>query len=448
MFSKNYIENYKINLKLAYPIMLGQVGHILTGIADSVMVGQISAEHLAAGSIGHSIYIVFFIIGLGIATGITPLVGVAYGEKNYRECGNYFKNGLLAVLIIGLFMMLVMLLCVPLLIYLGQPPEVIILAKSYYIISALSMVPSMLFVAMKQFTEGITLTKPAMVASIVFNLVNVGLNYLLIYGTFGFPRLELDGAAWASFIARTGMGLSLVIYVFYNPKFRKYLDKLNWKKYSVYHIKRILKLGLPISLQFLLEVASFTFGAIMMGWIGSVALASHQIAISIAGFTYLAASGIGSAATIRISNLLGERRISELKVSGNASFALVLLWMGVAALLLIILRYIIPSLYVSEREVIELSASLFIVAAFFQIFDGVQVTALGALRGLNDVRIPTLISLISYWIIALPVGYMFAFVLNIGAVGIWLGYLSGLIIAAILLYLRFRKMLRGYEIVG
>ncbi|MBX3044068.1 MAG: MATE family efflux transporter [Candidatus Kapabacteria bacterium] len=443
MLSKPYIENYKINLSLAYPIMLGQVGHILTGIADSIMVGNISAEHLAAGALGHSIYIVFFILGLGIATGITPLVGIAYGEKNYRECGVYFKNGLLSVMVIGLIMMLLMIASVPLLDYIGQAPEVIKLAKSYYVISSLSLIPSMLFVSFKQFTEGITLTKPAMYASIVFNLVNVFLNYIFIYGNFGFPRMELDGAGWASLIARTGMGLSLVFYVFFNPDFKIYTDKLDWKKYSINHIKRILKLGLPISLQFLLEVGSFTFGALMMGWLGSNELAAHQIAISIAGFTYLAASGIGSAATIRLSNLLGERKIGELKVSGNASLVLVLIWMSIAAVLMILLRYHLPSLYVSELPVIELTASLFIVAAFFQIFDGVQVTALGALRGIKDVRVPTFISLLSYWIIALPVGYILAFTFELGAVGIWLGYLSGLFIAAILLFFRFRKLIKS-----
>lgn len=423
--------------------MLGQVGHILTGIADSIMVGNISAEHLAAGSLGHSIYIVFFIIGLGIATGITPLVGISYGERNFKECAEYFKNGFIAVMLIGFAMMLLMLLSVPFLKYMGQPDEVIALAKSYYIVSSFSLVPSMLFVVFKQFIEGITLTKPAMVSSVVFNLLNIFLNYLLIYGNLGFPRLELDGAAWASFIARTGMGLSLVFYVFFNPKFRIYLDKINWRKYSIYHIKKVLKLGLPISLQFLLEVASFTFGAIMMGWLGSNELAAHQIAINIAGFTYLAASGIASAATIRISNLYGEKRYDQLKISSNASFVLVLLWMGAAAFLLIILRYKIPEFYVSEIDVINLAAMLFIVAAFFQIFDGAQVTALGALRGLEDVKIPTGISLVSYWFIALPVGYLIGFTFDVGAVGVWLGYLSGLFIAAILLYLRLSQKLNS-----
>lgn len=421
--------------------MLGQVGHVLTGIADSIMVGKISASHLAAASLGHSIYIVFFIIGLGIATGITPLVGIAYGEKNYKECGTYLKNGMLTVMLIGFVLTISMLLGAFFLPYLGQSPEVIELAYSYYIISSFSLIPSMLFVAMKQFTEGITLTKPAMVASIVFNLVNVVLNYLLIYGNFGFPRLELDGAAWASMIARSGMGLSLLFYVFYNPKFNIYTNNLNWKKFSINHIKRIMKLGFPISLQLVLEVASFSFGALMMGWISPVALASHQIAISIAGFTYLAASGIGSAATIRLSNLYGEKRFNELRVSANASYALVILWMSIAAILLISLRYWLPSVFVNEPDVIELSASLLIVAAFFQLFDGIQVTALGALRGIEDVKMPTLITVISYWIISLPIGYLLGFVFNLGALGVWLGYLCGLSIAALLLYLRFRKII-------
>jgi MATE family multidrug resistance protein len=441
MLIKSYLENFKINLNLAYPIMLGQVGHIMTGIADSIMVGQISSDHLAAGSLGHSIYIVFFIFGLGIATGITPLVGVAYGEKNYRECGNYLKNGLISVLIVGILTMILMLLLLPLLDNIGQPESVIKLAKPYYIISAYSIIPSMLFVGMKQFTEGITLTKPAMSASIVFNLLNIILNYVMINGYYGFPRMELEGAAWSTFIAKTGMGISLLLYVFYHPKFKIYLDNLNWKKYSLLRIKKIFNLGFPISFQFLLEVGAFSFGAIMMGWLGSDALASHQIAISIAGFTYLAASGIASAATIRISNLYGEGKKNELKMSGDASLILVLIWMTIAAILLISLRYVIPSLYVEEQSVIELSAGLLIIAAIFQIFDGVQVTALGALRGLEDVKIPTIIAMISYWFIALPVGYVLAIIFDIGPLGVWMGYLSGLIVAAILLFNRYRKLI-------
>jgi MATE family multidrug resistance protein len=443
VLSKEYLKNYRINFRLAYPIMLGQVGHILTGIADNIMVGHISSEHLAAGSLGHSIYIIFFIIGLGLATGITPLVGIAYGEKNHKECSHYLKNGLVSIMFTGLVMTVLMLLMAPLLHYIGQSESVISLAYPYYIISSLSLIPSMLFTAMKQFTEGIALTKPAMTASILFNLVNVFLNYLLIYGNYGFPRLELEGAAWASFIARAGMGIYLLIYVFGNRKFNIYTKGINWKRYSYLHISRIFKLGLPISVQFLLEVAAFSAGALLMGMISPQALASHQIAISIATFTYLAASGIASAVTIRLSNLLGKGKYDELKNSGYSSFIMVLFWMGFSALLLISLRHILPSLFVSEQDVIELSANLLIIAAFFQIFDGTQVTAMGALRGLKDVRIPAMIGLFSYWILALPLGYVFAFVFNLGAEGIWYGYLVGLILAALLLYIRFLKVLKN-----
>jgi MATE family multidrug resistance protein len=429
-------------MQLAYPIMLGQVGHIITGIADSIMVGNISASHLAASSLGHSIYIIFFIIGLGIATGITPLVGISYGEKNYKECGEYFKNGLISVLFIGILLMFIMILTVPLLQFLGQPPEVIDLAKPYYLISAYSLPFSILFVIMKQFTEGVGITKPAMVSSIVFNLLNILLNYLLIYGNFGFPRLELEGAAWATFISRVGMGFSLIIYVYYSDKFKLYLKKINWKKYSINHIKRIMTLGLPISMQFLLEVASFSMGAIMCGWVSSLALASHQIAISIAGFTYLAASGIGSAATIMVSKLKGERNYRELNDSANASFILVLIWMSICAVLIIVFRYIIAGFYVVETEVINLSANLLIIAAFFQLFDGLQVTALGALRGIEDVKIPTIAALISYWIISLPIGYFVGIYLGYGAEGVWFGFLIGLISAAILLIYRFKYLIK------
>lgn len=426
--------------------MLGQVGHILTGIADSVMVGNISADHLAASSLGHSIYIVFFIIGLGIATGITPLIGIAFGEKNTRECSILMRNGLLLVVLIGVILSLVMIATTPLLGYLGQSENVVKLATPYYLIASISLIPSMLFVGSKQLIEGTGLTKPSMNASIVFNILNIILNYLLIYGNYGFPRLELEGAAWATLISRIGMGVSLFVYIMYSKKFKIYRSyKLN-RFLSISHIQKILTIGFPISLQFLLEVASFSFGAIMSGWINPESLAAHQVALSIAAFTYLAASGIASAATIRISHLNGEKKFLELKKSAISSYLLVLVWMSFCAILMVIFRFPLAELFVTEIDVIKISATLLIIAAVFQLFDGLQVTSLGILRGLEDVKLPTIIAMISYWLISLPVGYALGILFRMGVAGVWLGFLVGLISAASLLFLRYLKLIKKLSV--
>ncbi len=440
-FLKNYKKNINDNIQLAFPIMLGQVGHIIAGIVDSIMVGHISANHLAAGSFANSIYIIYFIFGLGIATGLTPLVGISYGEKKYKECGEYFKNGISSIMIIGFVLMIIMILTVHLLPFLGQSPIVVELAKPYFLISAYSLPFSILFSIIKQFTEGLGNTRPAMFSSIIFNILNVILNYLLIYGHYGFPRLELEGAAWATFIARFGMGFSLLFYVKLSKNYKIYLQKINWKLYSINHIKKIFALGIPISVQFILEVASFSMGAIICGFVSPQALAAHQIAMSIASFTYLAASGIASAATISVSNYKGERNFLQLNRSVKASFVLVIIWMSMSALILIIFRYTISEFYVNEYDVIHLATNLLLIASFFQLFDGIQVTALGNLRGIEDVKMPTIISLISYWIISLPIGYVLGIVLKFGAVGIWYGFLIGLIFAAILLIIRLKYLL-------
>lgn len=442
MFSKDYRNHYKINIKLAYPIIIGQVGHIMTGIADSIMVGQVGSEYLAAASFAHNIFIMFFVFGVGVSTGLTPLVGVAKGQNNSRECGRLLSNGTILGIFAGMALTAIILAVYPFLKYMGQTDVVLQLAQPYYIITAFSMFPGMLFLTFKQFTEGLSLTKPAMFFSISGNLLNIVLNYFLIYGVWIFPRLELDGAGYATLIARLYMGLAFGYYVFSNTLFKGYIKHFGDKLISRKRIIAILKLGIPIGFQLILEIASFSFGAIMIGWLGAYPLAAHQIAISLAATTYLAAGGLASAATIRLSTLIGAGKFEEMRRAGFSTFLMAAMFMFVTAILFILLRNYLPLIFVNEREVIELASGLIIIASLFQMFDGTQVVGLGALRGLKDVKIPTLTALMAYWCVGIPTGYTLAFVFGYGAYGVWIGYLVGLGTAAVLLFFRFVKVSR------
>ena len=436
MFSKSYRNNYTINLKLAYPIMLGQAGHMIAGIADSIMCGQLGSNELAAVSLANSVFIMFFIIGIGFAIGITPLVGTAYGEKNLKRCGEIYKTGIPANLLLGLALTAVTYSATFLFDYLGQDPKVVKLAIPYYEIVLYSMLPYMLFLNGKQFLEGLSITFPTMMISLLCNLENVVLNYLLIFGEFGFPRMELEGAALATTISRLTMAIAVVLYIYFKKDFASFTHHLNWRKYSKEIFVKIFKYGLPTAAQHLTEVWAFAFGAIMAGWFGAKALAAHQIAMSLASLTFMAATGLASTATIRLSNLLGEKKFSELKTSYMSNYILVTAFMLIGAAIYILFGRELASIYVADEQVMAIAVNLLIITGLFEIFDGMQVVGLGALRGLHDVKFPTFVAFTSYWIVMLPASYFLSVTFSLGVIGVWLGYLIGLILAAFILYFR------------
>jgi MATE family multidrug resistance protein len=276
-----------------------------------------------------------------------------------------------------------------------------------------------------------------MIITIGSNLLNVLLNYLMIFGHWGFPKMGFMGSCWASFISRVIMALSMFLYVYYNKHFKKYWLDFSFKNYSSDLTKKILTIGVPSGLQWVFEIGAFSFAIIMIGWISPQAQAAHQIAISLAAVTYMMASGLSAATSVRVGNQLGIKSTKGIRISAFSSFILVLVFMSIAAVFFIIFRNILPSLFNEDNEVISVAASLMIIAAFFQFSDGVQVVALGALRGVKDVKIPTIITLVAYWIIGLPMSYVLGFVLKLGVQGVWYGLSLGLLSAALLLFLRF-----------
>jgi len=419
--------------------MLSQLGQVLVGVADSLMVGQLGAVPLAAASLANVIFHIIMVFGLGVSLAVTPLVAAADGAKNKTRITEFFSNGLLVNIVLGITMALAVVVCTPVLYYLDQPELVVTLAIPYLQIITVALVPYMIFQSFRQFAEGMGNTRQAMYITLFGNGLNIFLNYLLIYGKLGFPELGLNGAGWATLIARTVMAVMMGSYIYFSSSFREFRAGFSFSLVSGKVIQRILKVGIPAGLQFVFEVSAFGFAAIMMGWLGTQTLAAHQIAINLASISYMMATGIASAATIRVGNQLGRADIVNLRSAGNACFIMVTIFMGTAAIIFIGFRNFFPGLYIDNGDVIEIASNLLVVAAFFQISDGVQVVGMGALRGIEDVRIPTLIAVTAYWVVGLPSGYWLTFTLGMGATGIWYGLFIGLTLAAVLLYFRFRQ---------
>lgn len=430
-------KHYWPNIKLATPVVLAQAGQMLVNLADTVMVGKVGTIPLAAASFANSIFINVLVFGIGLSFAITPLVGKAYGAKDKAQCSYWFKQGIYANLIIAIVLTLLAGAIVFVMPFMGQDEVVVKEAIPYFLLLVLSIVPLQIFNSYKQFAEGLSNTRIAMLITIGGNVLNVALNFVFIYGLLGAPALGLFGAGIGTLISRVMMAVAFAWLSRILSLFKTYRGK-DLSAFSKEAFMKIWRLGLPIGLQFVIEVFAFSMGSIMIGWINPVSLAAHQIVLSIASLTYMMSSGLASATTIKVSIFRGKKEYSAIKNSAFASVHIVILFMSLTAVLFLSLRYVLPSLFIDEKEVIEVAAGLMLVAGLFQIFDGVQVVALGILRGLEDVLMPVIGAGIAYWLISLPVGYLAAFVFNFGPMGIWIGYLVGLASAGLFLLLRFR----------
>lgn len=424
-------------IKLAYPVSIGQLGHILLGIEDSLMVGRVGAVPLAASSLVNGLVFLIVVFGLGMSLAITPLVAIAHGRNDDQECDRIFGNGLILNTVFAFLLLTLTYLFADLIVYLNQTEAVANAAVSYARIISFSIVPFMIFLSFKQFMEGLSLTKPAMYATILANGVNIFVNWLLIYGNWGFPALGLDGAGYATLVTRCTLALSLLIYLLASRRF-EHFNLLRLKgKLQTKIMEQLLKIGIPTGLQHFFEVGAFSASAIMIGWLGSKPLAAHQIALSMASVSFMMILGISTAGTIRVGNALGRENLVNVRKSGFLAIGFGALVMSLFGIIFILFKAYLPRLFISETEVIAIAANLLIVAAFFQISDGVQAVGLGVLRGIKDVRIPMGISFLAYWIIGLPVGYMLGFHIGMGVTGIWIGLLVGLTVAAFFFVVRF-----------
>lgn len=435
----SYKEDFSANLKLAFPIMTGQLGQVLVNMTDNLMVGRLGADALAAVSVANAIFIIFMVLGMGISFALPPLVSEADGARLYQNISRYFKHSLILNIFFALICGLLIILSIPVLWHLGQDPAIIPLAIPYLEITAWSLLPLMVFQTLRCYSDGMSDTLRPMYAIIIGNIVNIILNYGLIYGNLGLPEMGVSGAAMASLLARIVMIALLLYFIKQRSRLWIHIVRAHYLKYKNEIFKKLLYLGVPTSMQGFFEVTAFSGAALIMGMVGKNQQAAHQIAINLASITFLMCSGIGIAATIRVGNQLGKKDHTSMRNAGISSIILVAMIMACMAILFILFRHFLPTLYIDDVVVINYASTLLILAAIFQIPDGVQVTALGALRGIQDVKVPMVITFISYWICGIPISYFAAITLKYEHVGVWIGLIIGLTVSAVLLTVRFLR---------
>ena len=420
--------------------MIAQAGQMVVQFADNIMVGHLGTEELAGVSFAGNIMLIGFVFFICFSHGATPFIGQSFGKGNTREVLKWFKHSHYLNMAVGGLTILLMVLVVPFMDHMGQDPSILVYAREYYWISLASIIPAIFFFTIKNFSEGIGITKYAMYITLLTNLVNIFLNWLLIYGKWGLPQMGVAGAATATLISRI---LCLAIFSYIIGKLPVYTaftkikerGKLEWSAF-----KQLISTSLPIGLQGLFEVTSFSLCAIMAGWISKEAIAGYQITNIMCTLSFLIAEGLGVAATINVSHSFGQGNIAAARKSGFAATHLAIIFMGIAGILYTLFRKQIPYIFTDDPAVAGFASGMLIIAALFQIFDATQMAGFAALRGLKDVKIPFLYSFTAYYIIGLPSAYAITFMLDAGANGIWIGLALGLLTVAILSQIRFGKL--------
>ena len=452
-----YWPFYKRNLKVAFPVMLTQLGAALVGLADSIMVGHYGTTDLAAVSFSNALFFTVMVFAMGALMGVTPLVGNARGrlEKlmqqgtteeeiahKHEQITSYLANGLVFTGLMCILSLALLVPCIPYLDAFGQEPEVIASARPYYILIVLSIVPFLLFSFSKQFLEGLGNTLVAMLITLGCNLLNILFNWVFIFGHWGFEPMGAEGAGWATLIARSLMPVCFFVAMCVKADWRQYIVLLKGRLITRREIEHLISIGTPIGLQSFAEAFLFTASFVIIGWISKEALAAHHIANQMADLTFMLALGIGSATTIRVSYQLGKGDIQAVKMASRASVHLCLLMNTIGAAIMIFGRNIIPYIFTEDQEVIPIASSLLIIAGTFQYADGLQCIGAAMLRGIQDVRAPMRIALFSYIGIALPLGLALTFPVGWGAQGMWIAFVIALAIPAVLFHIRFHKQLK------
>jgi multidrug resistance protein, MATE family len=429
-------------IRLAWPLIITQVGHIITGMVDNIFLGQIGTTEQAAGILCNNLYVLLLVFSIGMSYAATPLVTNAHEQNDNLKKASLFKNSFFLNFIVSILCFLVLFLGSGMLRYMQQPVNVVILAIPFFDVLILSIIPLSVFFTCKQYCEGLSNTKFALIISVTGNIINIILNYVLIYGKFGFPELGYIGSAWASFYARLFMGLSFIILLFRSPLTKGVRNFLNETKLNFADLYSLWKIGINSALQFIFEVAAFAIAGLMAGSFGEEQIDAHGIALGLAAFTYMFGSGISGAATIISGRFKAQDNWVEINNSSVAAVRLVVIVMGFFGLLFFAFNNYLPLAFSKEAGITALASKLLIIAAMFQLFDGIQVTVIGILRGLEDVKIPTVITLIGYWMIALPLAYFMAFNLKLETIGIWIGLLSSLAFVAGCMLWRLHHLLR------
>lgn len=444
MFSylyNKYKSYYSSNLKLAIPVVISQLGHTLVHTADSIIVGQFAGTiSLAAVALVNSIFMIIMVMGIGISYGLTPLIAQENGRNNFKDCGTLLINSLYLNITVGILLYISMYFgTIYFIDHLHQSSLVVAQAKPYIKLLSLSIIPLMIFLTFKQFAEGLGFTKQAMFITIAGNIFNILLGITLVRGLFGLSPLGIRGVGYSTLIDRCLMSVAMACFIFYSAQFKKYIHNVNTKINKAF-VKRIFTLGAPTALQYTFEVSAFSGAAIIIGTFGAVEQAAHQVALNLASTTYMMAGGIGAAATVKVGNNFGSKNFMDLRLSAISSYHIVIVFMSITACLFILLNNLLPQLYSPDILVVNIASQLLIIASIFQLFDGAQVVGLGVLRGMGDVNIPTVITFLAYWVLGLPCGYFLGVILGFGVYGVWIGLTLALLVASILLFLRFNKI--------
>jgi MATE family multidrug resistance protein len=429
--------------KLSGPIILGELTQMALGIIDSAMVGAISYKHLAAAALVNSVMNIPFVLGIGVTMSVSQTVSMAHGRKDGQQVSHYLYNGFWLCTIASLIITATLVLGRNVLFHLGQDPEVAVLSKPYLVIMASSIIPMLMFMAIKQFTDGLERTRTAMTLSLLSLPINIGINWLLVYGHWGFPRLELIGAGIGTLITRIIILVALAIVVFVHPLFSRYIAvrKNQWtlRKQT---IRELLHIGIPSSLQAAMESGAFAVSGIIIGTLGAIQQAAHQIALSCAAFTFMVSFGLAQGGSIRTSNAWGRNDWKHISILGKSTLLSGLIYGCACAIFYVCVRKVLPLAFNDDAVVVVLASTLMLYAALFQISDATQAIGVGLLRGLKDVYVPTIYVAISYWVIGIPTGCLMAFTFKMGAAGIWIGFLTGLTFTSVLLNLRFFRLIR------
>lgn len=429
--------------------MLGMLGHTFVTFIDNIMVGQLGTAELAAVSLGNSFMFIAMSIGIGFSTAITPLIAEADSSDNLEQARDTYKNGLFLCTALGVLLFLGVFFAKPLMYLMKQPKEVVELAIPYLDLVAFSLIPLVIFQAIKQFSDGMSMTKYPMYATLIANIVNVALNYVLIFGKFGFPEMGIVGAAYGTLASRIIMVIYLWLLLKSKQRSKRIISNLKFFVFDVLMVKKIINLGSLSAMQMFFEVAIFTAAIWLSGLLGKNPQAANQIALNLSSMTFMVAMGLSVASMIRVGNQKGLQNFKELRRIAFSIFFLGMILATVFAILFFVFHKIMPTIYVDlddklnyadNMEVISIASKLLIAAAFFQISDSIQVVVLGALRGLQDVKVPTILTFISYWCVGFPVSYFLGKEDMYGSFGIWLGLLAGLTTASVLLFIRFNNL--------
>lgn len=444
------MKELRPTLALALPIVIGQAGQMLMGITDSMMIGRVGRVPLAASAFAHTLWVTLLLLAIGLLMAVSILAARSHGAGRSRDCSEYLRHGMAMGLWLSVGFIVLLLALVPWLDRFGQPAEVIAVMKPYYVIITMSLLPALIFHVLRQFSEALGHPLAPMGILLGCVVLNVFLNWVLIFGHLGAPALGLTGAGWATMISRIVAAVGLWWWLARKPDVGRewpgaagtggvdanpaWLAPFEWGR-----IREMLHIGVPVAGQLMFEVGAFSMAALMMGWLGTVPLAAHQIAISCASFSFMLPLGLSTAVSIRIGRSIGEGRGSAVRTIGLGAVVAGTIFMTCSGLLFAFGGGLLAAGFTPDREVVAVAARLLVVAGIFQVFDGAQVICAGALRGLTDVKVPTIITFVAYWVVSLPLAYGLAFRTSLGPVGIWTGLATGLASAAVLLCWRFLR---------